>query len=346
MHSTGVTEPEDYVRGRIARTKPSMGWQPGDQKQRETWQTALRAKIAALLGGLPWERCPLNAHVIETVDLPSYRRESVLLDTREGLTAFGYFLTPLPTSDAPKAAILCLHGHGYGADAISGIGENGDLLPDDSPKLGDHYALQCVQHGYPTFALEQISFGRRADKSARDSYPGTSSCSRDSMAALMLSETMIGWRVWDAMRAIDYMEMRPEVDPHRIGIMGLSGGGTTSLFASCIDTRIAATVISGYYDTFADSILAMDHCVDNYVPGLLDVTEMPDLAGLIAPRPFFAEGGLRDPIYPVEGLRKAIDRAKLIFDGFGVPDHFGYEIFEGSHQFHGVNAFEFLSAQL
>ncbi len=345
-HGAEVTDPAEYIRRRIAVTEPRLQWQPGDIGHQVQWQIALRAKVEELLGGLPWERCPLNPRVIETIEFSDYRRESVLLDTREGLTAFGYFMTPLLESIDPKPALLCLHGHTYGVDGISGIGENGELLLDEDAKTQGHYALECVKRGYPTFALEQISFGRRADKTARSSHTGASSCTRDSMAALMLGETMVGWRVWDAIRAIDYMQSRPEVDPNRIGIMGLSGGGTTALFTACVDTRIAATVVSGYYDTFAASILAMDHCVDNYIPGLLNTTEMPDLAGLIAPRPFFVEGGISDPIYPVAGLRKAIDRATLIYEAFGTSDEFGYEIFEGGHQFHGGQAFEFLTQRL
>jgi dienelactone hydrolase len=148
------------------------------------------------------------------------------------------------------------------------------------------------------------------------------------------------------MRSLDYLATRPEVDASRMATMGISGGGLTSFFTACLDTRVAACVVSGYFNTFADSILAMDHCVDNYVPGLLDVAEMPDLAGLIAPRPLFCESGTRDPIFPLPAFERATARAREIYAAFGVAEHFGAEIFDGDHRFHGEGAFAFLRDHL
>jgi dienelactone hydrolase len=162
----------------------------------------------------------------------------------------------------------------------------------------------------------------------------------------MLGETMTGWRVWDAMRALDVLQTRPEADPHRLATMGISGGGLTSLWTAAVDERVKVAVVSGYFNTFRASILAMDHCVDNYVPGVSLDLEMPDMAGLIAPRCLFAEGGTTDPIFPLPATEAAVRRAREIYGVFGVPDRFGSEVFEGEHQFHGVGAFRFLAEKL
>ncbi len=69
---------------------------------------------------------------------------------------------------------------------------------------------------------------------------------------------------------------------------------------------------------------------------------MPDIAGLIAPRPAFFENGTRDSIFPVAAFRRAVNRLEYIYDAAGVPDRVGHEIFEGEYQFHGVGAFKFL----
>ena len=53
-------------------------------------------------------------------------------------------------------------------------------------------------------------------------------------AALLFGETMIGWRVYDVMRAIDWMETRPEVDAQRVGCVGISGGGTCTVFSAAL----------------------------------------------------------------------------------------------------------------
>ena len=218
-----------------------------------------------------------------------------------------------------------------------GLGEPEEYAAD--------FALQCVAEGYPTLALEQISFGNRRDAQAKGRGDG-STCQRDSMAALMLGETMIGWRVADAMRGLDFLAGRREVNGSRLAVMGISGGGLTALWTACLDTRVHAAVVCAYFNTFRDSILAMDHCVDNYVPGLSRVVEMPDMAGLIAPRALFVESGTRDLIFPLASFERAVTRAREIYGAFGKWDAFDAETFEGGHEFHGAGAFRFLRARL
>ena len=157
---------------------------------------------------------------------------------------------------------------------------------------------------------------------------------------------MIKWRVNDAMAAIDYLETREDVDLNRIAVMGLSGGGTTSFFTSALDERIKLAIISGYFCTFKDSIFNINHCIDNYIPGILKYAEMYDIAGLIAPRGLFVESATNDPIFPVDATKYAINKAKNIYESFDAGDSFSYEIFEGQHEFSGKGAFKFAKSFL
>ena len=70
------------------------------------------------------------------------------------------------------------------------------------------------------------------------------------------------------MRAVDFLEARPAVDPARIGCLGISGGGMITLFTAALDTRIKAALVSGYLNSFHDSIMSISHCEDNYIPGV------------------------------------------------------------------------------
>lgn len=346
MYQPEDFDPEVYARRRVAETVPEMAWKAGTTPQMRGWQTRLRRRLNAALGGLPWERVPLAPEVVEVRLLDDYRRETIYFQSRPGLAAFGYFLVPNDCA-LHRPAVLCLPGHGRGVDSLVGIAEDGGRRALGAPdEYQQDFALQCVARGFPVFALEQISFGHRRSEAARQEGSGSSSCRRDSMAALMLGETMAGWRVWDALRALDYLETRPEVDKGRLAVMGISGGGMTALFAAALDTRIRAAVVSGYFNTFAASILSIDHCPDNYVPGLQTLVEMPDFAGLIAPRALFVEGGRQDPIFPVSALQTAIERAREIYAAFGCPQNFDAQIFEGGHEFHGREAFPFLEKHL
>ncbi len=105
-------------------------------------------------------------------------------------------------------------------------------------------------------------------------------------------------------------------------------------------------MISGYYSTFAASILAMHHCPCNYVPGLWQFGEMYDLIGLIAPRPVLIEAATRDWIFPVDAVRLAISRGRLVYEAFGTPDALETDIFEGRHEINGRKSYDFLLSKL
>ena len=157
---------------------------------------------------------------------------------------------------------------------------------------------------------------------------------------------MAGWRVYDAMRAIDYLEGRPEMDAKRIGAIGISGGGLNALYLAALDTRVRATVVSGFLNTFRDSLLGVHHCIDNFIPGLLLEAEISDIAGLVAPRALWCENGTDDPIFPVKAFRRALRETRKIYGVFGAPAQCGGEVFNGEHEFHGDGAWPFLQKHL
>jgi hypothetical protein len=96
---------------------------------------------------------------------------------------------------------------------------------------------------------------------------------------------------------------RPEAAAGGVGAMGISGGGMQTFFSACLDTRLRACVVSGYFSTFRDSILAMHHCPCNFVPGLGRFGEMSDLAALVTPRPMLAEAGIFEGRHPISGAK-------------------------------------------
>jgi dienelactone hydrolase len=148
------------------------------------------------------------------------------------------------------------------------------------------------------------------------------------------------------MRLVDYLETRQELDINRLGAMGISGGGMHTFFSTCLDERIKACVISGYYSTFRDSILAMVHCACNFVPGLAQFGEMYDLAGLIAPRPILVESASYDPIFPRQSVERSVDRAREVYEIFGAKEFVQTDYFEGRHQISGRKAYDFLKNTL
>lgn len=314
-----------------------------DAKQ---WQRTSRRQFIKRLGGFPATAAPLQPRTIAREDFEDYTRETVQFQSREGLLVFAYFLLPKNLSaEARLPALICLPGHGYGVDATVGLDTFGHPRPAGETDYHHDFALQAVRRGYAVLAIEILGFGRRREG---EFEPGSSasSCQTLTGTAFMLGETMAGWRVYDAMRAVDYLLTRPEVDPQRIGAMGISGGGLNTLYLAAVDTRIRAAVVSGFLNTFRNSIMSISHCIDNFVPGLLLDAEMSDIAGLVAPRALWCENGTTDKIFPVTAFRRALNDVKKIYKVFGVPKQCGGEVFEGGHQFYGVGAWKFLEKNL
>ncbi|MDB4915422.1 MAG: Abhydrolase, bacterial [Gemmatimonadetes bacterium] len=324
---------------------PAMTFSARDAADAAAWQKRARKRLIERLGGFPSSRAPLNAQVLERVDFPTYVREKIVFDTRSNLSAIGYLLVP-KSGTARMPAVVAFSGHGRGVYDILSLADDGTPRADRNGTYAKGYALQCVERGYVTFAVEQLAFGARRDEAAQKAGLGENSCRPAACAALLLGQSMAAWRVWDAMRAIDYLHTRPEVDASRIATLGASGGGTTSLLTGAVDQRVKVTVVSAYFNTFRDSIVSISHCPDNYVPGLLNDMEMYDLAGLVAPRRLFVESGRNDRIFPIAGSERAAAKARTIYQTFGVPDRLGYAIHEGAHEFNGAEAFEYMARWL
>lgn len=346
-------DPMTFVNACYDRMPMQLRFNARNMKEALRWQRRLRQTLVKLLGGFPKERCPLEPQVLEVKDLTirsdndelvPYRRETITFQSRENLKVFGYFLKPI--SDSEKLpVVICLPGHGRGVDDIVGINEDGSLRERWGGYQRD-FALQCVANGFAALAIEQLGFGHRREEKARRQGASVSSCQPLAGSALLLGETMVAWRVWDVMRAIDYLQTRTDVDSQLIAVMGISGGGKISLFSAALDTRIKVAVISGYFNTFRSSIFSISHCIDNYIPGILKYAEMPDIAGLIAPRPIHIEHGTRDPIFPVEATKEAFKQLEKIYGVFNAADRVSLYIFEGEHEFNGKEAFPFLKRWL
>jgi dienelactone hydrolase len=310
----------------------------------ELWQRELRVKIVELLGGFPPGGGVVKAETTEVRDFSDYRRERLMFESKPGVGVQAYLLTP-KSVPPPFKTVVCVTGHGRGADDIVAIGEDGKDRTG-KPSYANDFAVQVVKQGMAAVAIEPMAFGCRRSAATKLKGPTVTDCQPSAGSALLLGETMIGWRVFDVMRTIDWIGARPELDSTRIACMGISGGGTCTQFAAALDPRIKAAMVSGYLNTFRDSIMSVPHCMDNYVPGILNWAENYDVAGLIAPRYFFSEGGEQDHIFPVHATRAAFQQVKKVYQVFGVPERAQQEIFSGGHQFHGVQGIPFIKAAL
>ncbi|MCL4402592.1 MAG: alpha/beta hydrolase family protein [Acidobacteria bacterium] len=317
-----------------------------NRREALAWQQRLRARLIELLGGFPARKCALDARSLETRRFAAYRRETFAFESRPGLWVRGYLLTPAKGS-GPWPAVIAVPGHGRGVDDIVGIDAQGrDRTGTDKEGYQHDFAIQAVEHGLAAVAIEPMAFGCRRDPLTVKKGPEVTACQPVAGAALLLGQTMIGWRVWDVMRTLDWIATRKELDSGRVGCMGISGGGTITTFATALESRIGAAMVSGYLNTFRDSVFSLAHCIDNYVPGILNWAEMYDVAGLIAQRALFVESGSRDPIFPIAASLASFERVKRVYQTMDAGDMAEQEIFDGPHRFWGVKGLPFLARHL
>ena len=194
--------------------------------------------------------------------------------------------------------------------------------------------------GNTVIAFEPVAFGKaRLHKDIKKPFY-ISSCETVSMHSLMYGFSCASLRIYQAQRCIDILEKE---GLSHFGIMGISGGGLVSLYTSLVDDRIERTVVSGYVNTFGDSVLSMWHCQDNYIPGILEAGDMYDLAAALAPKRLLIEFGERDKLFPVGASAEAVKRISEVYKKAGAEDKFYFDRHKGKHCVSGAMSFDFFN---
>jgi dienelactone hydrolase len=293
------------------------------------WRERCRARLDALLGPMP-DRVPLRLETVESVECEGYRRDKIVFDTEEMMSVPAYLLVPSGRV-RPGPAVLAAHGHGPGKSEACGLERTGTPNAD--------YAHQLARRGYLVLAPDMRCFGERLDWNPEDHY----ACDTNLVHAVMAGLNPLAQNLWDLARALDVLEAHPLVDPGRIGMAGLSYGGTVTLFLAASDERVAAAVVSGYFSSWAESHkMPWNMCGSQVLPGMLGQLEHVDLGALIAPRPLLIESGTHDDLFPATVAAAEVERLRAVYASDGAPDRLVHDVFEGVHEWHGVEAFSFL----
>jgi len=295
------------------------------------WRAAVDRKLREIVGLMP-DPVPLDVRVEFEEEHEQFREKRFIFASEAFADVPCHLLLP-KTGTPPFPVVICLQGHSTGMHISLGRAK----YDGDEKSLGGDrdFAIQAVRQGYAALVMEQRCFGERKD-CRHENVKQT--CQHAAMVALMLGRTMIGERVWDVSRAIDALGEFPEVDRERIACMGNSGGGTITYFATCLEPRIKVAMPSCYVCTFRDSIGTIDHCADNYLPGVMRYFEMGDLAGLIAPRPLIVVAGREDGIFPIKAVYETYETIKKIYAAAHAPDKCALVIGEGGHRFYADDA--------
>jgi hypothetical protein len=332
----------DMIRARFDHAPRKMAYSKGTPFN--AWKARFKQKVLDLIGPFP-EPVPLNIETIEEIVVddfvgagikPFFQRK-IVYDTETYGSCVAQLLVPVDMmKNEKRPGILCAHGHGAGKQQMIGIDPTTWQEKNGSSPGAPNFeaaALHLVKLGYVVLAPDWRAFGERSldQEYARQYRDG---CDVLHMSFGYFGFTLLGLNVWDAMRSIDLLQSLPNVDPGRIGMVGKSYGGTMTTFTTALDDRVKAACISGYLSTLDDAMSRRglgNYCGAQYLPGLLEWGDIPDVIGLIAPRPLLIEAGKRDTCFVFPDASRAFDRLVEIYAASGQPGMLDRDVADVEH---------------
>jgi dienelactone hydrolase len=336
---------KEYWMQRVENWEPILAFKGSSKKDWEEWREKAYPKFMELLGEFP-EKVDLEAELEYSVEEGGLIRERVVFNSEEYMSVPCQVLYPKSIrKDRSNAAIICSHGHGvYGKDPVAGIRSSSGHIKDIN-NMNYNYGEQMAKAGFLTISPDLRVFGERRD--GYDPFPGRDPCNVNFIKGAILGVYTLTLNIWDIKCCVDYLETREEVDPNRIGMMGLSQGGTMTTFVTAAESRIKAADIIGYVNPWSGfGIERANFCGSQIVPGIFKYFDTDEIAGLIAPRPLLLEMGIYDNCFFIQDMLKGYEGVKEIYKAAGVEDRLWEDIHPGPHAFAGNKAFEFFKKYL
>ena len=304
----------------FANHKPRSSFDKGTLDEWTIWRKQLLSDLRKLLGPFPTQVSPVDTQIISTQAFDKFTLHKVIYYSKPSVPIPAYLLIPKNATDKTPA-VVCIHGH------VSGGKEN--VVFGDGA-YGVPYGRELAEQGIITLCPDNAGMGERTHPSG--------GCDFLWRRLNYLGYDLTGYRVYDLMRGVDYLQSLPEVDGARIGIAGLSGGCWLGMVHAALDERVRAAVLSGYFTTFAQTSW-FGHCICHHPKGIGELCEMPDIAGLIAPRPIFVEWGTQDVNRPVH---PAFEMAEQIYRAADAEDEICLHEFNAGHLFSGEQSLSWL----
>ena len=291
------------------------------------------ANMEKVMGALPGpeRRVPLDVEILETETLPTLLRHKITYAATADYRVPAYLLVPRDL-EGPAPAMLCLHGTGGPRGRTAGLGE-------DYPR----YALELAERGYVTIAPDYVLLGDHQIDPGEAGFE---------------SGTMMG--IWNHLRAVDLLAEMDEVDPERIGCLGLSLGGHNALFVAAFDERLRLAVTSSGFDSFLDYMDGdpSGWCQPRYMMRIEEVYgkdprripfDFPEVVAAIAPRPIHVHAPLRDSNFQIGSVRRCLAAAQGVYELLGAPEALELNDPPGEHGFppeHRELAYEFVERHI
>jgi hypothetical protein len=289
-----------------------MKYTPRPAAEARIWQRDVRAQLLSRLklDDLLREKqaIALNPTKLSSTDKGLFRVEELEINSTPGRRI--RIIVTLPVSqNGPRPAVVCMGGHG--SDLYS------PYDPNTVAKEPAQATSERIYRGFGTVLAAQAYVTISTTVSQHDI--------RERGRLLM------GERLWDLMRCVDYLESLPQVDKARIGCAGLSLGGEMAMWLGAMDERIAATVSAGFLTTMDH--MEKNHCLCWKFDGLRELVDYADIYALTAPRPLQCQNGLLEPPsqFYVPLARRAMEEVRTIYKDMDRPENVTLDVHNEGH---------------
>jgi cephalosporin-C deacetylase-like acetyl esterase len=304
-----------HLAGQAYDLLDKRAWTTAGLRTLGNWQARqqrLRESLREAVGPFP-EKTPLNAQVVRIIDKEGYRVEHIIYESQPGF----YVTSSLFIPDGIKAkAPAVIYTSGHTKDAYRDIAYQ-------------HMILNLVKKGFIVFAFDPVGQGERLEYYDPESGKSVLAVSTgehtySGSQTFITGGSQARYMMWDGIRAVDYLLSREEVDPERIGITGMSGGGTQSAHIAALDGRIHAAAPSNYLTSFTrllESIGPQD--AEQTLPsGIKRGIDHADLLAVRAPKPALMLTTTRDA-FSIQGARETAREISRIYKAYGKEENFG-----------------------
>jgi dienelactone hydrolase len=350
-----------FREARLAEMNFPLAYDPDRHPDFDTWRGQARKTLIGHLGSPPPE-ADYDPVIIAEEEREGYTARKILFNVSGFSRIPAYLLTP--KGKGPFPAVLALHDHGarfsIGKEKVIKPVEVGAEVLEDADQWvqessgGRYYGDELAKRGYVVFAIDALFWSERGQREAlkedgvsrkreRDHLNKSAAEYHDQQKLasnlFLLGMSWAGLITWDDIRSAEFLYTLPEVDKKRVAAVGLSVGAHRAWMLAAATDRIKAAAaicwiatthslqVPGNNQTGGHSSYSM------ILPGLRNLLDYPDAAAIACPKPMLFYNGLRDKLFPIDGVKTAYAKMRKVWDSQNALAHLETKIWDVSHEF-------------
>lgn len=331
--------PSFYEQLKQSLTYP-MAWGNSPEKDFSKWREEAREKLLECMDPAP-PVVPYDMKVLATEKRKGYEVQKIVFNVSGYSRVPAYLL--VPEGKGPFPAVLLLHDHGahftigkekmvrpFGvSDVVMKDADNWCKICYDGQYVGDYLA----ENGYVVLALDALFWGERG----RKEYARYDSQQALSANLLQMGMSWGGLIAWDDIRSAEFLASLPQVDKEKVGTMGFSMGAHRTWMTMAATDVVKAGAAVCWMNT-TDSLMTLTNNQNKggsayamLIPNIRRYMDYPHVASIACPKPMLFTNGLKDKLFPVEGVKAAYETMHKVWDGQGAGEHLQTKFYDLPH---------------